>query len=191
MNLSVRATGIDRVIDDLTNLQSESPKGGVTEKMRELVERLMQEAYPIAQAGFDRTKALYEGTNDVVVSEPYWDGDTMILEANGEAVAFIEFGTGMAEPEQYPDDSAYDALGLSRRGQFDKGHGANPPWYYPAERGKGTKGHFKRRTDSNGNTRYDERWICAFGNPPARAMYDASRVFDREHVLEVAREVFR
>ena len=39
MNLSVKATGIDRVIDDLTNLQSESPKGGVTEKMRELREQ--------------------------------------------------------------------------------------------------------------------------------------------------------
>lgn len=184
MKLSAKATGLDRLIDDLTDLKSTSPQGSVTEKMRKLIERLMYEAYPIAEMGF--AKALYEGDNDVVVKEPYWDGDTMILEANGEAVAFIEFGTGMAEPEQYPDDSAYDALGLSRRGQFGKGHGAKPPWYYPMEKTTGNKGHPKRLP----NGKYSEKWICAFGNPPARAMYDASKVFDREHVLEVAREVF-
>lgn len=185
MNLKVQATGLNKAIDDLTQLQNSMPAGKVPDKLKKVVERLMYEAYPIAEMGFAR--ALYEGNNDVVVKEPYWVGDTMVLEASGEAVAFIEFGTGMAEPEQYPDDAAYEELGLSRRGQYGKGHGKNPPWYYPMENTTGNKGHPKRLPSG----KYSEKWICAFGNPPARAMYDASRVFDRDHVLEVVREVFR
>ena len=152
-------------------------------RLEQLIERLMQEGYDIAVRLF--TGAQYAGTNDVEVMYPYWDGDTMVLAADGKAVAFIEFGTG-SNFYDYPDPTVYSRNeGLVPHGEFGKKHGKQVRWWYKGE--PGTTGRPKRLRDGS----YSDVWSTSWGNPPARAMYEASRKFDKQHILEVAKEVFR
>lgn len=173
--LNLKVVGISEILDKVSAAYTEA-------KLKELVERLMKEGYEIASAGF--ADALYAGKNDVKVLTPRWEGNAMVLEATGKSVAFIEFGAGVRY-EEYPDQSAYENAGLAQRGQFEKKHGSNPPWFYEGD--PGNFGRMKRNRDGTPNN----RWVITWGNTPARAMYDASKVFDSDHVLEVAREVFK
>lgn len=177
-------TGIDEIIQYVEELSNT-----LQPRMEKLLMRLMQEGYEIASFQFET--AQYAGTNDVTVLTPYWRGNTLILEARGDAVAFIEFGTGKDEGftyEPYPDDEMKRNAGAVDRGEYGKKHGAKPPWWYPAEKGQGTLGRPKRLKSG----KYSTKWNTAWGNPPARAMYDASaKALDYKHIEEVAREVFR
>ena len=110
---------------------------------------------------------------------PYWEGNTLYLEANGNSVAFIEFGSGKTY-EEYPSDKL--PKGVVPHGEYGKKKGRKPPWVYVGEAGdNGTVLAHKK----------DGRAVVrTMGNPPARAMYNASKVFDKDHVLQVAKEVF-
>lgn len=184
--LEIKITGVDEALSKLTEYKRTFP-----DKLKEVVELLMYEGYQVAVAMFN--EAIYEGTNDVTVDLPFWEDDRLMLYAHGEAVAFIEFGTGtIASP--YPTTiegktiDPYSKLHLSRRGEYGKKHGENPPWYYPAERGLGNKGRPKRISEGN----YSDKWAIAYGNPPARAMFSATEtVANKERALEIAREVFK
>lgn len=175
--IEVTISGIDDLVKELDFL-----KKRLDFRLRLAIEALLQEGYVIASNGF--YNALYSGYNDVKVIDPYWDGDTMILRADGDAVAFIEFGTSVNK-EGYPDQKVYHQLGLSQRGEYEKKHGQQPQWWYEGD--PGTNGRPKRRADGT----YDSRWSTSWGDPPARALYDASKVLDREHVVEVVRRAFQ
>lgn len=145
-------------------------------KFRELLSVLGSEGYEIADAGF--RDARYAGHNDVRVAFPYFEDNTLYLSAYGDAVAFIEFGTGTFY-EEYPITVA----GVDARGTYGKHKGEHPPWKYEGDAGNlGVVIRHKK----NGKD-----LVETYGNPPARAMYNASKVFDKEHVLEVAKEVFK
>ena len=154
--------------------------------MKIVVERLTQEGFIIARASFQT--AIYAGNNDVEVSEPVWrDDNTLVITAEGKAVAFIEFGSGTFY-EDYPTDipgEATDpsALGIVPHGEYGKKKGANPPWIYVGEPGNvGMVIHEK----SDGKT-----VVKTLGNPPARAMYQASvHMANKNRAIEIAREVF-
>lgn len=141
---------------------------------------MMDEGYQVASVLF--TDALYAGTNDVVVDAPVWEDDRLVLRANGNAVAFIEFGTGKFY-EDYPNQDAYSKLGLSQRGEYGKGKGAHPPWRYIGDAGNlGVV--LKHKSDGTDV-------IQTYGNPPARAMYQATvTLTDQQRLTEIAREVF-
>lgn len=175
--ISVDVSGVKELCKELDSLSKR-----LDFRVRLAVEALLQEGYYIASYGFPR--ALYSGHNDVQVIAPYWDGDTMILRADGDAVAFIEFGTG-TNYYDYPDESVYRKLHMSRHGGYGKHHGQQPRWWYEGE--PGNNGRPKRHKDGT----YDERWSTSWGDPPARVMYDASKVLDREHVVEVVRRAFQ
>jgi len=180
--INIEVTGMAEAIKkfaDLTNT--------FEQKVKLVVERLMARGYNVASAGFKN--AAYPGTNDVVVLNPVWEGDSIVLMAEGDAVAFIEFGTGV-KFENYPTDipgsgkDPYTELGLSPRGTYGKGQGKNEKgWVYVGDEGQGglgypflSKGRYK---------------ILTYGNPPARAMYNAAvTVADKSLALEIAREVF-
>lgn len=182
--IDVNITGLQETINKLNSLAKTLP-----DLMKEVVERLMQEGYNVASVGF--SEALYAGTNDVTVDAPVWEDDSLVLRANGKAVAFIEFGTGLIYPSYPPlptGDDAYANLGMSGRGEYGKGHGANPPWYYPIENGLGEMGRPKIEKDGTEST----KWAYTIGNPPARAMYQAVvAITDRQKILEIAKEVFK
>lgn len=179
--VDVTITGLDEAIKKL-----ESLKMSLSDLLKKVCERLMDEGFNVAQARFDEGSKLYEGTSDVKVATPVWEDDLLVLRANGNAVAFIEFGTSTST-EPYPSDfpgnpDPYGTLHLDGRGEYGKKHGANPPWYYPLENG-GTP-----KKDKNGKE--STKWAVAFGNPPARAMYQAAiTVSDKEKARKIALEV--
>ncbi len=133
--------------------------------------------------GYDRAVTLYEaalyaGKNDVVVEHPYWyDDNTLILSANGSTITFIEFGTGVWK---YGGDihPLAEQFGFTR-GDFGYKLGRLHSWRYAGE--EGNLGH--RITEGK-----HAGMIETEGNPPARAMYEASKEM-REKILELAKEV--
>ena len=109
------------------------------------------------------TGLLYNGTNDVSVRVDN-TGSVAVIYAEGEAVAFIEFGAGDRYGHGHPQ--AGD-LGMGP-GTYpsDKGLWNNPKgWWY---------GHSQH----------------TYGNPPAMAMYQAVQAIT-EQVTTIAKEVFR
>lgn len=175
--IGIKITGIATAIRRLEALKKRIP-----DRAKELAERLMKEGYDVASVLFK--DARYAGTNDVEVATPVWEDDVLVLRANGDAVAFIEFGTGKGYYEDYPDQSVYSKLGLSNRGEYGKGKGAHPPWRYIGD--AGNDGVILKHKNDGTDV------VQTYGNNPARAMYQATvTVSDREKILEIAKEVFR
>lgn len=114
---------------------------------------------------------MYAGTNDVVISvEPTATGYKVV--ATGQAVLFIEFGTGILNPE-HPQSSEF---GFSH-GTYGKGKGANEKgWIYVGEQG-------------NAGQPIREGVYRTYGNPPAKAMYYAAKDMKAE-IYTIAKEVF-
>lgn len=173
--------GLQKAIDRVIHLRL-----NVENLMKEVVSRLMDEGYLVARYAFDT--ALYAGNNDVTVYEPSWISDTtMAIYAEGDAVAFIEFGSGTfyeEYPKKIPGDSnnPYSDLGLSKRGTYGEGKGKNPPWMYVGD--PGNAGFVVKETG-------EKTVVRTMGNPPARGIYQAAVIVaDRKKALDIAKEVF-
>lgn len=142
-------------------------------KAQELARRLAAEGLEVARVGF--MTAHYDGRNDVVTEIRQESDNRYVIEASGQSVLFIEFGTGVMNPE-HPQA---DELGM-KHGQYGLGLGNKAQWgYYGVG---GTDGKFIRETDEGS-------FYLTRGNPPAMAMWDASKHI-KDRVLEIAREVF-
>ena len=130
------------------------------EKANELCRRLAEIGK--VRAELDFSNAIYDGTNDVLVRvEPITNG--YAVHATGNAVLFIEFGSGTIGGG-HPDAGSYGP-GTWSDGPNGKGHWQDPGgWYY----------------------RHGEKSI---GNPPAAAMYHAKQDVLQE-VQRIADEVF-
>ena len=135
-------------------------KTSIDNKCNELIRRLSEIGLQIASARFET--ATYDGNNDVSVSVSE-TADGIKIVASGQAVCFIEFGSGVAMGYGYPDDQK--PAGIVGIGEYGKGHGATgEPWYYA----------------------HGEK---SLGNPPAMAMLNARDVMI-ENIGSIAREVF-
>lgn len=133
-------------------------------KEEEFVRRLKELGVSVATTGF--SLADYDGVNDVLVTETQ-GGNRALVIAYGEAVGFIEFGTGVKFQE-------YSSAGLEftppEHGTYGKGKGTNPKgWWF---------------NQGPGNSRH------TYGNPPAEAMLTARNTMI-EQVTKIAREVFK
>lgn len=74
--------------------QVEAYKQSLADKQREFLQRLAEIGVSEASARF--STAQYDGTNDVKVDAPEWiDENKIAVRAVGNAVTFIEFGTGV------------------------------------------------------------------------------------------------
>lgn len=170
--LDIEITGIDDAINSVNRLVEK-----LEQRINTILERLMKEGYDIADAGFREGEAKVAGKNGVIVKEPYWDGDTLYLTAEGDYVAFIEFGTGTVF-EDYP----IKVEGVLAHGEYGKKKGANPPWTYVGE--PGNMGIVKAKKKDGSLV------VETVGNPPNRAMYNASKVFTKANVERIAKEIF-
>lgn len=132
----------------------------VKSKETELRSRLAMLGATVASIQFAR--AIYNGSNDVTVRVDD-TGSVAVIYAEGEAVAFIEFGAG-----------ATYGYGHPQAGEFGVGPGTYPD-------GKGHWDDPKGWWYGSGQHSY--------GNPPAMAMYSAVQAIT-ESVTEIAREVF-
>lgn len=170
--IKISVSGVDEIIERLEKL-----KKSLETKQHELLERLSEIGIDVASVKFK--SAQYDGINDVSVDKtPEWyDEKTLAIVARGQAVAFIEFGTGVHYVETHPAAQKVGAV----RGSFGKGNGSKDSWSYYGN--PGTNGHVVR-TLEDGQT-----VVRTHGNPPARAMYDAGKAM-REKIVEIAREVY-
>lgn len=133
----------------------------VTKKEAELRSRLAMLGATVASIQFSR--AIYNGSNDVSVRVDD-TGSVAVIYAEGESVAFIEFGAG-----------ATYGYGHPQAGEFGVGPGTYPD-------GKGHWDDPKGWWYGSGQHTY--------GNPPAAAMYSAVKEIT-ENVTRIATEVFR
>ena len=136
-------------------------KTWVLRKEKELRLRLAAAGATVASIQFSR--AIYNGSNDVTVRVDS-TGSVAVIYAEGEAVAFVEFGAG-----------AKYGYGHPQAAQFGVGPGTYPDG----------KGHWD---DPEGW--YYEHGKHSYGNPPAMAMYNAVQKM-AEDLTTIAREVFR
>ncbi len=148
----------------------------IEKNLPEYVRRLTEIGRAEAERRFAEAK--YDGTNDVVVTAERTDRGWRIV-ASGDAVAFIEFGSGVYQPP-YPAD----ALVHHTRGTYGRGQGGNVDgWIYKGEGGPGAI----PVKDHRGNVKPDVH--RTWGNPPAMAMYFAVRAMQQAAPM-LAREVF-
>ena len=134
-------------------------------KEAEFVRRLTEIGVSVAETGF--ALADYDGVNDVLIAETQ-NGSRAAIIAYGQAVGFIEFGTGVKFREYNSSSTEFTP---PPHGSYGKGRGANPKgWYYSP--GDGVAGQH------------------TFGNHPAEAMLTARDVMV-ERVIQVAREVWK
>lgn len=139
-------------------------KKWVDEKTKLLIEKLAIIGAQEASVRF--ASAMYDGNNDVTVEVSPTDRGWVIT-ASGEAVAFIEFGSGVYHNpgEPYPLPRPQGIVGI---GEYGKGMGKRQAWGY-----------------------YDNgELVITRGNPAAMPMWYATEEMRRE-VLRVARDVFK
>ena len=134
-------------------------------KEQEFLRRLAEIGVSVAQTGF--STADYDGVNDVTVSIDKTPNGYAVV-AFGQAVGFIEFGTGVKHPE-------WDNTGMEytppAHGTYGKGQGQNSwGWWF-----KGSDGAAAQHT---------------YGNMPYESMLTARNQMI-EQVTAIAREVWR
>ena len=132
----------------------------VEQKEAELRSRLASLGATVASIQFAR--AIYSGTNDVSVRVDD-TGSVAVIYAEGESVAFIEFGSGITHGYGHP-----------QAGELGMGPGTYPEG----------KGHW-----DNPNGWWYAHGQHTYGNPPAMAMYKAVQAMTEE-LTRIAREVF-
>lgn len=120
----------------------------------------------VAEANLRFMGAFYEGDRAVSVYTVRETGKVLIV-AEGEAVAFIEFGAGVF----YNSDGTYPLkrpAGISRIGEYGLGHGKRPAWGY---------------YDDNKQLKITR------GTPAAMPMYWATKTM-KQKIVSIAKEVF-
>lgn len=162
-----------RGLSDLIKAVKDYPTW-LNEKTKVLLQRLSNEGYQIASAGF--SKAQYDGTNDVQVRIENRDEHTRAIVAVGASVLFIEFGTGIVYPDNHPEAAEHNMV----RGEYGLGRGKRPAWGYYGD--PGTNG--MEVVNRSGKT-----VVITRGNPANMAMYNAVKNL-QERLPELIREVF-
>lgn len=160
--------------------QVEDYKKALANKEREFLRRLAEIGVEEAAARF--TTAQYDGTNDVQVDAPIWVDDNRIaIRATGNAVTFIEFGTGYFYNTEGDDHPAAEKYGFTIGG-YGQGRGKGDFWYYKGD--PGTNGEMPKSPSMAA-----KGLVFTHGNPQNRCMWEASKKI-REEILNIAREVF-
>jgi len=168
--IRIRISGLEETIQHIDRVRD-----SLVSKQKLMLEKLA--AIGVETASIKFTFAQYDGVNDVEVSEPEWvDDNKLQIVASGNAVGFIEFGTGVHYGEIHPKANEFGAI----RGGYGQHKGLRDSWGYYGD--PGTNG--KEVTKKDGRV-----VVITHGNPPARAMYDAGKEM-RNKIREIAKEVY-
>ena len=138
--------------------QIQEYKATLNRKAQELAKALADKGLDVAKVRF--ANAQYAGSNDVSCRVEQ-NGNTCAIIADGKAVAFIEFGTGVmhsAYGGELPD-------GVGEHGTYGKENGKHKRWYYYGE--SGNAGTPVKEVDGKGQLNYTS------GNDAAMAMWGA------------------
>lgn len=170
--MQIKVSGLDSLMKKL-----KAYRDSLEAKQQRLLEELAAIGIDVADAEFK--VAQYDGYNDVVVNkDPVWIGDNqLVISASGQAITFIEFGSGVHYTEQHPKASDFGY----ERGTYGQGKGSQDTWGYYGS--PGTNGQVVKSNEKGD-------LVLTHGNPPARAMYDAGKEM-RNQMIEIARKVWR
>lgn len=138
--------------------QIQGYKATLNKNAQEFAKALADKGLDVAKVRF--ANAEYAGSNDVSCRVEQ-NGSACTIVAEGKAVAFIEFGTGVSH-------SAYGGelpAGVGEHGTYGKGNGQHKRWYYYGE--SGNAGTPVKQVDGKGQLNYTS------GNEPAMAMWGA------------------
>lgn len=161
--------GIDSALRKLEEYRAQ-----VLERTMKLVERLADIGVIVASVDF--RKAQYDGVNDVTVTKERGDNYAAIV-ATGNAVLFIEFGTGVYYPNSHPDAVSFGYV----HGGYGYGLGKLSSWRYHGQ--PGSSGEYVT-TDAKGDV------YRTHGNPANMCMYSTEKYLE-SIIRQTAREVFR
>lgn len=156
--------GLDVVSIDSAIKELKAYRDSLDGKKDKLLEELAN--IGVREASVRFTTAMYDGVNDSSVTlEVINDGYAIVAE--GQAVAFIEFGAGVYHNpgEPYPDPRPE---GIVKIGEYGKGHGKRQAWGFKDESGE---------------------LVITHGNPAAMPMWYASEEM-RSKLQQIAKEVF-
>lgn len=168
--IGLDGNGIDELLRGIEEYQK-----WLKERSQVLLQRLADEGYKIAAAGFQN--AQYDGTNDSAVSVETRGENVRAVVAVGSAVLFIEFGTGVTYPDTHPEAGQHGMM----RGGYGQGKGQQSTWGYYGE--AGTNGEVKKETPKG-------QLVLTHGNPSNMPMYEAVKQL-RERLPELVKEVFK
>lgn len=156
ISFELTATSVNRAIKEIEELNAEWDR-----KIDTVLKRLAEIGGTKASLGFSR--AVYTGDNDVAVSVEQI-GNGYAIKASGEAVLFIEFGSGATYGYGHPKPMEYGpGTYPSKKGHWNDPNG----WHIPKSAGGGH----------------------TYGNPPSATMYYTAKDLQGE-ILRIAKEVF-
>ena len=149
-------------------------KRWILDKTTELLKELAERGVSVAKINFSPQNAVYDGTNDVTVDFEMRGDKKVAVVATGNAVLFIEFGTGLLWPDTHPENHY-------SRGEYGYGLGKMAGgWRYDGE--PGTNGEVITEGKHAGK-------VHTYGNPANASLYLTVRDVEREFT-EIARRVF-
>lgn len=170
ISIGLNEKDIDRAIKEINEYKQK-----LLSKCERFTERLA--LIGVKEASIRFTTAMYDGINDVTVElDDSNSGNCKYrIVADGEAVAFIEFGSGVYHnpSEPYPNPRPSGIVGI---GEYGKGRGKRKAWFYKGE--AGTNGEVQK----NGV-------VKTRGNPASMPMWYASEEM-KNSITQIAREVF-
>ena len=150
-------------------------------KAEELAKRLAELGVERAELHFGA--ALYDGVNDVKVTKKHNGNAHYTVMANGQAVLFIELGTGIHYPDA-PLGEYQGAEGMTH-GSYGKGLGNNDYWWYTGQ--PGNAGGELAKDPLTGYVHPNS--TITHGNPPNQPMYMTVRELEQEFA-RIVKEVF-
>lgn len=159
IKMTLSASSIDNAIKELQAFRK-----SINGKRDKLLEELARIGVQEASVRF--TTAMYDGINDSAVTlESTADGYAIVAEGN--AVAFIEFGSGVYHNpgEPYPNARPDGIVGI---GEYGKGYGKRQAWGFEDDSGE---------------------LVITHGNPAAMPMWYASEEM-RSEIKRIVKEVF-
>lgn len=143
-------------------------KKGLEDKVKKFAAKLAEIGREGAEGRFSPGNVIYDGTNDVVVTAEEV-GDGWVINADGKAVCFIEFGTGKFYQDTNRTYGGTIPEGVVDIGKYGHGGGGHPPWT------------FKDIVDGHS--------VYTWGNPGNLCLYYTSQEM-RQKLTDVAKEVF-
>lgn len=147
-------------------------------KLHTAVEKISDVGNQVASSEF--ASAVYDGNNDVSVKSEWTDKKTVYVVAKGDAVCFIEFGTGVTYLVPAPYEPEYPIEGLVGRGEFGHRLGRLDSWYYNGS--PGSNGEVVRDGKHKG-------MVETQGNPANLCMYYAVKEMKKQGYA-IVKEVF-
>ena len=174
---SISINGIEKTLSLLKNEQYKIEK-----KTTEFIEKLTELGVSVANAYY--SDAQYAGDKDVIVEGISEGKYKASIRAFGNAVLFIEFGTGILRAEA-PEakEELSGSSGIVNHGEYGQGRGASEKgWFYKGTPGIGTP------PGTEWSTKYPGL-VHTYGQDAYPAMYWTKKYLE-EQLTRIMNEVF-